>query len=165
MGRKGQRRQDYSPAEVIAQVRATKAIDFRMAGFTFGEIGANLGISTEGARRALIRGLADLREHRQEVGSEVLELELERLDRLQIKPYTEAIRTGDAESGKAVLNIMHARAKYLGLYEPRKWDQDADLTVADLKALDCELMELFKELSEKAANDEWGETSPGFTGG
>lgn len=51
------------------------------------------------------------------------QLELARLDALQIHPYMRAIETGDPRDIDAVLKIMNARSKLLGLDLPNPQDQ------------------------------------------
>lgn len=115
MAEKGQkRRQKGSPANITAVERELLALEFRKQGLTYRRIGLNLGITEDGAWRAVMRGLRHIREEIAETAPEVLDLELQRLDDMFVGHYKKA-KEGDARSTDICLRIMERRARYLGL--------------------------------------------------
>jgi hypothetical protein len=108
----------YSPRRAKAVERQRQAIQLRIAGATFAQIGAELGITPQGAEKAVIAGL---REHTREAAENCLPLELERLDRLQLAWWGPAVN-GDVQAANIVLKISERRSKLLGLDAPTKTD-------------------------------------------
>lgn len=91
--------------------RQSAALRLHEAGLTVREVAAQLGFSVGGAHKAIARE-SDAR--RREVANRVLDLELDRLDRLQVRHFAAAVN-GDTRAADTVLRIMARRAKYLGL--------------------------------------------------
>lgn len=106
------------------------AHQLRLAGATWPEVAEALGYasgdSAHGAvAKALERGQA------RQTSQEMLDLELERLDMLQLVVWRQA-RQGDGKAIETVLKIMAQRAKLLGLgehqiYEDEKTDKSTIL--------------------------------------
>jgi hypothetical protein len=90
----------------------------RIAGATFAQIGAELGITSQAAQKAVRAGL---KEHTREAAETLLPLEMERLDRLLLAWWQDAV-TGSVAAAQLVLKIMERRAKLLGLDAPTKTD-------------------------------------------
>jgi hypothetical protein len=108
-----------SPRRVKAAERQRQAMQLRIAGASFAAIARELGYAhPKGAERAIISGL---RAFFREPASELLPLELERLDRMQLALWPEAI-AGNVQAVMAVLRIMDRRARYMGLDAPHKVD-------------------------------------------
>ena len=99
---------------VAAQVRTAEALELRIQGLSYGAIAAKLGISRQAVAEALEGELLALADIRRRLAAVHLDLELERLDRLQ-NVYSATAEMGDVRSGEMVLRIMDRRAKYLGL--------------------------------------------------
>jgi hypothetical protein len=99
-----------------------EALQLRQAGLTYRQIGARVGMTESGARKAVIRALNDLL---REKAAEVIEVELARLDRLQVNVWPRAV-AGDVRATDTLLRIMDRRAKYLGLNNPKVTDAAAD---------------------------------------
>ncbi|KAA9135740.1 hypothetical protein [Microbacterium caowuchunii] len=91
--------------------RQAEALRLYHAGLTMREVAARLGYSLSGVHKAIHR---EQRAQLREVGDRVLELELERLDRLQLRHFAAAVN-GDTRAADMVLRIMARRARYLGL--------------------------------------------------
>jgi hypothetical protein len=111
----------HSPAgtkEKIA-VRRLKVLELRMAGAHMRAIAAQVGVSAMQVRRDLAAELAFIEEKCAEKRSEVLRLELERLDALYLKAHMQA-RQGNLYAIDRCLNIMNRRAEYLGLDAPSR---------------------------------------------
>lgn len=106
--------------------RQAAALRLHEAGLTVREVAAQLGLSVGGAHKAIARE-NDAR--RREVANRVLDLELDRLDRLQVRHFAAAMN-GDTRAADTVLRIMARRAKYLGLDNRPKGD--AARTTTDL---------------------------------
>jgi hypothetical protein len=108
-----------SPRRILAAERQRQAMQLRIAGASFGAIANELGYADrKGAERAIISGL---RAYFREPAQDLLPLELERLDRMQMALWPEAL-AGNVQAVMAVLRIMERRAKYTGLDAPHKVD-------------------------------------------
>lgn len=103
--------------------RRAQAFELRKIGYTFREIGAQLGITGQGAHGIVRREL--LRLNRQTEGdADVLrEQELARLDSLT-KACWEKAMAGDPQMIDKLLRISERRSKFLGLDSPLKTSID-----------------------------------------
>lgn len=105
------RRQSQAKAE--RHSRTIQALQLRASGATYRQIGQALGVSEPTAWRLVQQeSEAAIRES----AAEVLELELQRLDRMQMGLWPDAI-DGNVRAVEATLRIMDQRAKLLGLYD------------------------------------------------
>ena len=106
-----------SERRVQAHERQKQALQLRTAGVAYEEIAARLGYrGRSGAYAAVMRALkATL----QEPADELRKLELERLDKLLLGVWPQAVR-GNQGSVDRALRIMERRAKLLGLDAPVK---------------------------------------------
>lgn len=94
------------------RVMQARALELRIAGFTWDQVAKEAGYaSAPGAHRGVSRALDRIPRANAE---KFLEIELERLDRLQRAAYRQAV-AGDLKAIEAVLRVMDRRAKYLGL--------------------------------------------------
>ena len=127
-----------------ADARRLKALDLRLAGASYRQIGAQLGVSHTQASKDV---KAMLREMATEPAAEVRQQELTRLDKLMLAHWPTAIR-GDIRATTMVLQIMDRRARLLGLDAPQRIDitgwirqmaeregLDPDAAVADANAI------------------------------
>jgi hypothetical protein len=90
-------------------------MQLRIAGASFAAIATELGYADrKGAERAVIAGL---RAYFREPANDLLPLELDRLDRLQLAIWQQAM-DGNVQAVLAVLRIMERRARYAGLDAP-----------------------------------------------
>jgi DNA-binding transcriptional MerR regulator len=101
----------YVPTDDTIQ-RERQVLELRRAGVTFDAIAEQLKYADRGAaykafKRALTRTL-------QEPAAELRDLEVDRLDQLQIAMWEQAMR-GDVQAVDRVLRIMAQRAQLLGL--------------------------------------------------
>lgn len=92
--------------------RERQALELRRAGLTFDAIADQLGYNDRGAahkafKRALARTL-------QQPAAEVRDLEIDRLDKLQVQVWAKAIR-GELGAIDRVLRISERRARLIGL--------------------------------------------------
>lgn len=102
---------------IKAKERAAQAIQLRMEGLTFAKIADEAGYkSPQAAHDAVKRALdATIREP----ASELIKLELERLDVLWQIQYLNA-QSGDVQALNACMKLMERRARLLGLDAPEK---------------------------------------------
>lgn len=102
-----------------AQARTTEALDLRLKGYSYPEIARAMSLSNEGARKAVLRGLEEMRTDRAETAPEVREQEAARLDRMLQRLERMAEEADDASTLLSVqdrmLRIQDRRARLLGL--------------------------------------------------
>lgn len=111
-----------SPKQIALAERRALVLEYRRQGFSFAEIGGALRISAASAYRDCVVSLADITA---EPARDLLELELLRLDELQMAIYGRAL-DGDLDAINACLKILDQRAKLLGLY--RRTSEPSDST-------------------------------------
>jgi len=107
------RKQRQARASAAKRDQTLQALQLRASGATYRQIADVLGIDKMTAWRLVQEEAASAI---QEQASEVLQLELTRLDRMQMGLWTKAI-DGDVQAVDKVLRIMEQRAKLLGLYD------------------------------------------------
>ena len=103
----------------LGEERKREALAMRLRGHNYAEIGDALGISAEGARLAVKRGMSEIRTESAETAIEVREQEAARLDRMLTTLERMAESTEDASTLLAIqdrlLKIQDRRARLLGL--------------------------------------------------
>lgn len=103
------------PRVIEARQKAARALDLRKEGKTFEEIAAEVPYnSRQAACDAVKRAIAAIT---REPASELIELELARLDAMWGKHYLNA-QAGDVQALAACMKVMERRAKLLGLDAP-----------------------------------------------
>ena len=113
--------------------RGLKALDLRLSGASYRQIGQQLGVSHVQAFRDVHHML---REVASEPAEEVRKAELARLDKLMRAHWPAAIE-GDTKATAMVLQIMDRRARYLGLDAPQKIDLTASIrAMAEREGID-----------------------------
>lgn len=100
--------------KINAADKRKRCVDLRKAGFSYQQIGDQVGLSHTQAFRHVKQAINELNAKILESAEEVLVLELERLDRMQIGLWPQAVQ-GDTRAVQSVLKIMERRARYLGL--------------------------------------------------
>lgn len=110
------------PGHVMMQqseVFAQQAVDLRLQGLTYERIADKLECSIEGARQAVLRGLARMRTESAEKASEMREIECARLERIDENLSDMEARAPDEDTRLAIidrrLRVADRRAKLLGL--------------------------------------------------
>lgn len=95
-----------------------RAVEMRLAGHTYAQIGAACGVVPQQAHQAVTRYLEDTRAVAREHAEDIRRLELDRLDRIlaAIGPLAEG---GDLAAVDRVLRIQERRASLLGLDAPK----------------------------------------------
>jgi len=116
------RETEESGRRLQAREREAQAVELRKNGLSYAAIGAELGISDEGARKACKRALERMLSELQESAEELREIELGRLDHMQTALWQKAL-DGDCQTIDRVLRIMQRRAKLAGLDAPERVEQ------------------------------------------
>ena len=124
--------------------RRRRNIELRLAGATFEAIAVELGYSSRHEAcvdlgRALRQRAAELHE----VAGQMLEVELARLDRMQLALWPKVL-AGDTRAATTVLRIMEQRSRLLGLDAPIKHE------VVTVDVLDAEIARLEAEQRRRA---------------
>lgn len=95
-----------------------RVLELRRTGMSLTQMSKALGCAVETVRGHLHEALRQQREHVRETALEVLQLELSRLDEMQLRAWPEVIAADSPTRHHAiasVLRIMDRRAKLLGL--------------------------------------------------
>lgn len=100
-----------------AAERRVRALQLRIEGKSFAQIGAEMGISLQGAHQHVTRALADLAKLEQGKARHWRRLEGERLDHL-LRQLAPGIQGGDPASVNSAVRVLERRAKLLGLDAP-----------------------------------------------
>ena len=117
-------------ANILRHDRIRAAIRLRLEGYTLEQIGDNLGVSTATICKDIKEAVDSIREQEKQLASQVLDMEIYRLNLLQVALH-KTIFTGeiseqeplDDHQLKAIdkmLKVMERRAKLLGLDAPTK---------------------------------------------
>lgn len=103
-----------SPSMLVARDRELKAIDLRLKGHRYAEIGERLGCSEATAYRSVIRYLERTADENAESREHLRQIEVGRLDvwLLKLDPAREE---GDAKAIEVSLKLSERRARLLGL--------------------------------------------------
>lgn len=135
---------------VILQ-RQIQALELRKAGHTYRDIAKKLGIAFQTAYKDVHGELARLAQMRDNSAGEVLQLELERIDKA-VKGLMPFVESGSASHAMALLRCIEQRSKLLGLYAPERftieWQEKA---VASIKAGDVDYEPLAEEFGSDLA--------------
>jgi DNA-binding CsgD family transcriptional regulator len=126
-----------SPGGSIAvRERERVAVELRVQGYSYAEIGDRLGVSRKMASRIVNRAMD--RVLREPVG-QLIDLELARLDALWQAMWPRALR-GSARHAEVCVRICERRARLLGLDQPAKLEMR--MSVEEVDALDREIEQL-----------------------
>jgi hypothetical protein len=125
-------------------MRETKAMELRLSGASFAAIGNALGITEEGARKAVVRALQRAARQRETSADLLRPLEMARLDAMQLGLWKRA-REGHEGAIDRVLRIMAHRAQLAGLAAPTHTRVELLDAHADLRELtDDDLMAIIE---------------------
>lgn len=123
-----ERRMVTDPVDVFKTIRIKRAMELRGQGFNYEtvaqimrtEFGEKIGLKYDGSRacKDVKDALLYARTNMAETATEIIELELERLDKMLMVSYNLALN-GSLPAMDQVLKIMNRRAMYLGLYKPK----------------------------------------------
>lgn len=113
------KRQKASPRAIKAADHSEQSLRLRREGKTFSAIGTTLGLTTEGARKAVYRALHAIVESTEESAKDLRELESQRLDEM-IRALWPKVKKGEIGAIDIAVKIIARRAKLFGLDEPKK---------------------------------------------
>jgi DNA-binding CsgD family transcriptional regulator len=128
-----------SPGGSIAvRERERLAVELRVQGCTYDEIGARLGVSRRMASRIVNRAIDRVL---REPVSQLIDLESARLDALWQAMWPQAM-AGSARHAEVCVRICERRARLLGLDQPSKLEMR--MSVEEVDALDREIEKLLE---------------------
>lgn len=108
------------PAKSVQPAKDAQALSLRQAGANYDQIARQMGYANKGgAYKAVMRALNAAIQERNKAAEDVLELELARLDTMQLGLWSDASK-GRWLAVDRVLRIMERRAAYLGLDAPKR---------------------------------------------
>jgi hypothetical protein len=99
----------------LAAARRARAVELRTTGLTYDQIAAELGYANRGTVFHIVSEA--LKAQTAEAVGELRSLEVERLDNIQLAVWQKAM-DGDVLSAIAVVRVIMARCRLLGLYGP-----------------------------------------------
>ncbi len=102
--------------------RRKQCVALRLKGWTYEQIGEEVGIDPAAAYRHVSAALKRVRTETLEGATEIVEMELRRIDAM-LKGLWEAAGNGDVQAVDRVLKLMIRRAKYLQLDAPQQVEQ------------------------------------------
>jgi len=105
--------------DAVKRERAVKALDLRIAGATYRQIGAQLDVSEYTAYHDVQDELGRLDATLKEKAERLRDLEARRLDALTVSLHA-GIRAGDPRAVLAMVRVMDRRAKLFGLDAPTR---------------------------------------------
>lgn len=108
---------------VQARMREVEVLKERAKGKSYAKIGEAIGISGNSARKALLRALETLKTERDEVVTEYVGLQLERM-RIALEAIMGRVEEGELEAIETMLKIEARTARLLALDAPTKWPED-----------------------------------------
>lgn len=103
-----------SARKMTGKEREVEALGLRKSGATYAEIGKALGITEQGAYKAVMRSLRRLNEKIVEGAEELRRIEIERLDRMLLGIWTQA-KAGHLGAIDRAIKISERRARLCGL--------------------------------------------------
>jgi hypothetical protein len=108
-----------SATKIDAAQRRIQALNFRLQGLTYREIGEAMGFSEARAHKIVTTELRRLNDKRSELATEQRKLDAARLDTM-LKTLWPAVLKGKPEVIDRALSIMQRRAKLYGLDAPTR---------------------------------------------
>ena len=97
-----------------AAVRQRAALEYRLGGFSYREIGAQLGVSGKTAYYDVQNSIAEIEAIKADKAEQLIVIEQLKLDRLEAL-LNKSANTGDVKAILAKVRIQERRAKLLGL--------------------------------------------------
>jgi len=153
----------HSPDTLEMAMRRKQAMQYRMMGLSYDQIGEKLNINHQTAWNWIDK---ELKAINIEEAKEVKKLELGRLDAMFIPIYGNAMR-GDLQALNGVMQIMNRRAKLLGIDAPVKTESKTEVSATEgvvvinpvmsvdewMKAAQAQQAELVRETAPTANDD------------
>jgi hypothetical protein len=108
-----------SAKRIEAAQRRIRALDLRLEGKTFRQIGEAMGVSEQRAWRLVTFELRRLNAKRAEQATELTRLQSERIDALLAALWPKAL-AGESAAVARVLDLLERQARLFGLDQPQK---------------------------------------------
>jgi len=143
-----------SPERVHAAENRKKAVELRVQGASFAAIGRALGVSTVMAHNYIKKELAELAAATRESTDSLRQMELLRLDRMELSLWDQAINDKEFGAVDRVLKIMERRAKLMGLDAPATINKNITITEQDRIMLVEQLVEEASIIDSEADEEE-----------
>jgi hypothetical protein len=141
-------------AKMIAtREKGLKAIELRKAGASFEQIGKTLGMTRQNAHALVKREHELLKAVCQESVAELRQMELARLDEIQLKLWD---KRGDPRAADTLLRLFERRSKLMGLDAPVKIDSDnssvisSEITIQADKLTNDAMEQLMQAMGKKS---------------
>lgn len=103
---------------IISLERAYQAMELRKAGASYLAIGKQMDLSVEGARKCVMRAMADMRKKASEKAEDHILLQMHRLDQIILSMW-KGMQKGDVASASLIKDVEKRRSELLGLDKPR----------------------------------------------
>lgn len=130
-GKRKPRPSRTKPADFRAAERAAQALDLRLQGSSYREIGRRINVCPATAYNYVASALAEVRGACTEKAEELREVEIQKLDKLEAKLWASLERpTSPAESARvasAVVKVAESRRRLLGLDAPQRIETTGNL--------------------------------------
>lgn len=108
-----------APKRTTAKDRQRKALDYRIGGRTFAQIGELLGVSKQAASKLVEKALAELSAEVEKSAEKLREIETARLDTVQAAIWGDVLK-GDVQAVDRYIKISARRAALWGMDSPIK---------------------------------------------
>jgi hypothetical protein len=129
------------PVRIETRQREEQALALRKQGYTYPEIGKQLGISTATAFQMVMRVLAAYEDGIKELVPRVRQLELERCD-TRTKALSKKVAAGDTHAILTDIKVSERRAKLMGLDAPTEVHSTSEIQLVPDADLDAEIRQL-----------------------
>lgn len=153
-GKQGGAHSKTAPERVHAAENRKKAVELRVQGASFAAIGRALGVSAMMAHKYITKELKELAIDTRESTDQLRQMELLRLDRMELALWDQAINDKEYGAVDRVLRIMERRAKLMGLDAPATINKNITITEQDRILLVEQLVEEASIIDSDADEDE-----------
>ena len=138
------------PRQISARLKGQQAIKLRMVGLTIDAIATQLNYaSPASAYKAIMRELESTAKDMSESVEAVRQIELRRLDQMQVPIWTNVL-AGDQQSISTALRIAERRASLLGLDAPKQFEARVKVDVISWNQALRDFLDLYREFHNNA---------------
>jgi len=138
------------PRAVSARIKGQQAIRLRMAGLTIDAIATELGYaSPASAYKAIMRELETTAKDMSESINAVRQIELRRLDQMQVPIWTNVV-AGDPQSIATALRIAERRSALLGLDAPKQFEAKIRVDIVSWNQAIRDFLQIYREYHSEA---------------
>ena len=120
---------DNLEMDAVSVTRRAEAVNFRVAGFTYRQIGDRMGISGAAAHKLVKKELTDTRDLMREQVAEVRGVNCRRLEMLINRMWVKALPTNanahlDYEAIRTIIRAIEKQSRLMGAEAPQKHQVD-----------------------------------------